>query len=145
MHNLAIIFERVINRGFQDEKDKKSSKGELVKGTRGEHTEEWRCEICDKLGWPVAGHSAEYFIGKVRNGYKPIRVDNLGAFPVAWSKDQKERVDGVLSFIVPLVEANKAAREANERTESKAERESFGKSKAASPKALSTAGTGSSL
>lgn len=140
MHNLAIIFERTVNRGFADEKDKKSSRGEIVKGTRGEHIEEWRCEICDKLGWPIVGHSVQYFISKVRNGAKPIRVENAGPYPASWSDEQKAQIGEVLAYVQPLVESNTLVRESNERAKSVTEARSVGAAKGKGQQALSAEG-----
>jgi hypothetical protein len=138
MHKLTIVFERIVNKGFPDMEDKVSTKGKLVKGTPGEHTEEWKCAVCDKLGWPVAGHSIEYFMKKIAEGAKPIRIEGEGPFPESWSDDQKKQIQAVLAAIKPQVDTYaQLKRMTDEHAERLAETKGSGKSKRESESALS--------
>lgn len=111
MIKLAIVFRRTVNAGYGDQKDKKSSRGDLVKGTRGEHVEEWSCKMCDRFGWPFVSKSVEYIAAKVSQGAEPIRIEGEGAFPDSWSEEQRKRVNEVLTYVRPLVRANQKVAE----------------------------------
>lgn len=104
MDKLVIVFERTVNKGLGDEKDKKSSKGEIVKGTPGEHKEEWHCKMTDKLGWPIAGHTAAYFSRKAKEGLRPIRIEGMGKVPSGWTKDMTRRVMEAVEYCKPYID-----------------------------------------